>query len=89
MDDQERLAERFEANRPHLRAVAFRMLGSLTEAEDAVHEAWIRFSRTDTSHVENLRAWLTTIVGRSASTCCEHARRAVKCPSRSTSRISF
>ena len=64
MNDQDWLAERFEANRSHLRGVAFRMLGSLIEADDAVQEAWIRLSRTDTSDVENLRAWLTTVVGR-------------------------
>jgi Sigma-70 region 2 len=52
MDDQDWLAERFEANRSHLRRVAFRMLGSLTEADDAVQEAWIHLSRTDTSHVD-------------------------------------
>jgi RNA polymerase sigma-70 factor (ECF subfamily) len=64
MNDQDWLAERFEANRSHLRGVAYRMLGSLPEADDAVQEAWIRLSRTDTSQVENLRAWLTTVVGR-------------------------
>src|SRR6476619_853427 len=64
MNDQDWLAERFEENRSHLRGVAFRMLGSLTEADDAVQEAWIRLSRTDTSDVDNLRAWLTTVVGR-------------------------
>jgi RNA polymerase sigma-70 factor (ECF subfamily) len=64
MTDQDWLADRFEANRTHLRAVAYRMLGSLTEADDAVQEAWLRLSRTDTSDVENLRAWLTTVVGR-------------------------
>ena len=64
MNDQDWLAERFEANRTHLRGVAFRMLGSVTEADDAVQEAWIRLSRTDTSDVDNLRAWLTTVVGR-------------------------
>src|SRR3954452_13349290 len=64
MNDQDYLAERFEANRPHLRGVAYRMLGSLPEADDAVQEAWIRLSRTDTSDVDNLRAWLTTVVGR-------------------------
>jgi RNA polymerase sigma factor (sigma-70 family) len=64
MDDQDWLAERFEANRSHLRGVAFRMLGSVTEADDAVQEAWIRLSRTDASQVDNLRAWLTTVVGR-------------------------
>jgi RNA polymerase sigma factor (sigma-70 family) len=64
MNDQDWLAERFEADRSHLRGVAFRMLGSVTEADDAVQEAWIRLSRTDTSDVDNLRAWLTTVVGR-------------------------
>ena len=64
MNDQVWLADRFEANRSHLRGVAYRMLGSLTEADDAVQEAWIRLSRTDTSDVGNLRAWLTTVVGR-------------------------
>src|SRR5215472_16870146 len=64
IDDQGWLAERFEANRAHLRGVAFRMLGSLTEADDAVQEAWIRLSRTDASRVDNLQAWLTTVVGR-------------------------
>ena len=64
MDENAWLAERFEANRPHLRGVAYRMLGSVTEADDAVQETWIRLSRTDTSDVENLRAWLTTVVGR-------------------------
>ena len=64
MTDQDWLAQRFEANRGHLRAVAYRMLGSLSEADDAVQEAWIRLSRTDTTEVENLRAWLTTVVSR-------------------------
>jgi RNA polymerase sigma-70 factor (ECF subfamily) len=64
MNDQDWLADRFEANRSHLRGVAFRMLGSLTEADDAVQDAWIRLSRTDTSDVDNLRAWLTTVVAR-------------------------
>ena len=62
--DQDWLAQRFEANRTHLRAVAYRMLGSLAEADDAVQEAWIRLSRTDTSDVDNLSGWLTTVVGR-------------------------
>ena len=64
MNDQDWLAERFEEHRFHLRGVAFRMLGSLTEADDAVQEAWVRLSRTDTSDVDNLRAWLTTVIGR-------------------------
>jgi RNA polymerase sigma factor (sigma-70 family) len=66
MDQQEWLAHQFEEQRPHLRAVAYRMLGSLSEADDAVQDAWLRLSRADTSEVENLRAWLTTIVARVA-----------------------
>ncbi len=64
MDEHDWLAERFEAHRPHLRTVAYRMLGSLSEADDAVQEAWLRLSRADTSGVENLGGWLTTVVGR-------------------------
>ncbi|AJE39290.1 RNA polymerase sigma factor SigJ [Streptomyces nodosus] len=64
MDDEKQLAERFQAHRGHLRAVAYRMLGSLSEAEDAVQEAWLRLSRSDVSEVENLGGWLTTVVGR-------------------------
>src|SRR5918992_751149 len=66
MDQQEWLARQFEDHRPRLRAVAYRMLGSLSEAEDAVQDAWLRLSRADTSEVENLGAWLTTVVGRVA-----------------------
>src|SRR6266480_3639969 len=58
------LAGRFEEHRPHLRAVAYRMLGSMTEADDAVQEAWLRLSATDSSAVTNLGGWLTTVVGR-------------------------
>jgi RNA polymerase sigma factor (sigma-70 family) len=64
MTPSERLAEQFEEHRPHVRAVAYRMLGSISEAEDAVQEAWIRLSRADVSGVDNLRAWLTTVVAR-------------------------
>ena len=64
MDQQEWLARQFEEQRPHLRAVAYRMLGSFSEADDAVQDTWLRLSRADTSEVENLRAWLTTIVAR-------------------------
>src|SRR5918995_5130055 len=64
MNDQDWLAERFEANRSHLRGVAYRMLGSMTEADDAVQEAWIRLARTDANQIDNMRAWLTTVVGR-------------------------
>src|SRR3984957_20318149 len=58
------LTEQFEENRGHLRGVAYRMLGSLSEADDAVQECWLRLSRSDTDNVENLRAWLTTVVSR-------------------------
>jgi DNA-directed RNA polymerase specialized sigma24 family protein len=64
VDNGEWLAERFEAHRTHLRAVAYRMLGSLSEADDAVQEAWLRLSRSDTSGVENLAGWLTTAIAR-------------------------
>jgi RNA polymerase sigma-70 factor (ECF subfamily) len=64
MPTPERLAERFEEHRAHLRAVAYRMLGSVGEADDAVQEAWIRLSRTDVGGVDNLRGWLTTVVAR-------------------------
>jgi DNA-directed RNA polymerase specialized sigma24 family protein len=64
MDERDWLAERFEANRTHLRAVAYRMLGSGSAADDALQESWLRLSRTDTSQVDNLRAWLTTAVAR-------------------------
>ena len=63
-DARQPLADRFEADRAHLGAVAYRMLGSRSEAEDAVQEAWLRLSRSDTSGVENLRGWLTTVVAR-------------------------
>jgi RNA polymerase sigma-70 factor, ECF subfamily len=64
MDDREWLARRFEEHRGRLRAVAYRMLGSLSEADDAVQEAWLRLSRSNADDVENLGAWLTTVVGR-------------------------
>jgi RNA polymerase sigma factor (sigma-70 family) len=64
MDEHEWLAARFEEHRSHLRAVAYRMLGSLTEADDAVQDTWLRVSRAGTDEVENLGGWLTTIVGR-------------------------
>ncbi len=64
MDEHDFLAAQFEEHRSHLRAVAYRMLGSLSEADDAVQESWLRLSRSDASEVENLRAWLTTVVAR-------------------------
>src|SRR6266699_5778375 len=77
MDEHNWLAEQFEANRSHLRAVAYRMLGSLSEADDAVQESWLHLSRSDTSGIENLGGWLTTVVAR---VCLDmlrarHARR--------------
>src|SRR4051794_4206215 len=64
MDDRTALAERFEADRSHLKAVAYRMLGSGSEAEDAVQESWLRAAQADVSEVHNLTGWLTTVVGR-------------------------
>jgi RNA polymerase sigma factor (sigma-70 family) len=64
MNDDNLRVERFERNRTHLGAVAYRMLGSVSEADDAVQEAWIRLNRSDTSEVENLDGWLTTVVAR-------------------------
>src|SRR5580692_11414324 len=64
MDDHDWLAERFEAHRTHLRAVAYRILGSPADADDAVQEAWLRLARSDSSQVENLGGWLTTVVAR-------------------------
>src|SRR6266702_7938085 len=62
--DEEFLVQRFDSHRTHLRSVAYRMLGSQTDADDAVQEAWLRLSRSDTSGVENLGGWLTTVVAR-------------------------
>jgi RNA polymerase sigma factor (sigma-70 family) len=78
VNEQDWLAERFETNRPQLRAVAYRMLGSLSEADDAVQEAWLRLSRSDVRGIENLSAWLTTVVGGCAWTCCARAGHAAR-----------
>src|SRR5512143_305191 len=64
MDARDQLAERFEQERPHLRAVAYRMLGAWSEADDAVQESWVRLDRTDAAKIEDLRGWLTAVVGR-------------------------
>ena len=64
MNERDHLAEQFEQARPHLRAVAYRMLGSTSDAEDAVQEAWLRLARSNADVIENLRGWLTTVVGR-------------------------
>ncbi len=66
MDERDWLAERFQEHRPRLRAVAYRMLGSTSEADDAVQEAWIRLSRSNAGEIDNLEAWLVTAVGRVA-----------------------
>lgn len=81
MDEHEWLAEQFEANRSHLQAVAYRMLGSLSEADDAVQESWLHLSRSDTSGVENLGGWLTTVVAR---VCLELGHRLHPTPLRTT-----
>src|SRR5439155_26909129 len=64
MDEHQWLAEQFEANRTHLQAVAYRMLGSLSEADDAIQESWLHLSRSDTSGIKNLGGWLTTVIAR-------------------------
>ena len=64
MNERNYLAERFEENRAHLRSVAYRMLGSLSDVDDAVQEAWLRLSRADTTGIDNLGGWLTTVVAR-------------------------
>src|SRR5918998_2313930 len=66
MDERDWLAQRFQEHRPRLRAVAYRMLGSTSEADDAVQEAWIRLSRSKAGEIDNLEAWLVTVVGRVA-----------------------
>src|SRR5687768_15428290 len=64
MTERDYLAERFEENRAHLRAVAYRMLGSLSDVDDAVQEAWLRLSRVDATSIDNLGGWLTTVIAR-------------------------
>lgn len=64
MTDRDWLAEQFEQHRPHLRSIAYRMLGSISESDDAVQEAWLRLGRTDNAAIDNLGGWLTTVVGR-------------------------
>ncbi|HVU09842.1 MAG TPA: sigma-70 family RNA polymerase sigma factor [Phototrophicaceae bacterium] len=71
MDDNQQLAEQFEANREHLQAVAYRMLGSLPEANDAVQEAWLRLNHSDANRIDNMGGWLTTVV---AHICLDHLR---------------
>src|SRR5215210_5358762 len=66
MDERDWLAQRFQEHRPRLRALAYRMLGSMTEADDALQEAWIRLSRSNAAEIDNLQAWLLTVVGRVA-----------------------
>jgi RNA polymerase sigma factor (sigma-70 family) len=66
MDEREWLAQRFQEHRPRLQAVAYRMLGSTSEADDALQEAWIRLSRSNAAQIDNLQAWLVSVVGRVA-----------------------
>lgn len=83
MDEQGFLAVRFEEQRRHLEAVAYRMLGSLSEADDAVQDAWERLSRSDADKIENLGGWLTTVVAR----VCLNKIPRTWCPARGTARI--
>ena len=88
MDHDEWLAERFEEHRSHLRAVAYRLLGSVSEADDALQEAWLRLSRTDMSGVESVGAWLTTVVARvSLNMLRARARHGASSPSKHDSLI--
>ena len=76
MNDQEWFAAQFERQRPRLRAVAYRMLGSITEADDALQEAWIRSTRSDSATINNIDGWLTTVVGRVCIDMLRARRRA-------------
>ena len=78
MDAIQWQTEQFEHNRTHLHAVAYRMLGSSAEADDALQEAWLRLSRSDTGAVENMRGWLTTVVSRICLPCFARERRAAR-----------
>src|SRR5947208_10043989 len=84
MDERAWLTARFEAHRTRLRAVAYRMLGSLGEADDAVQEAWLRLSRADTGGVENLAGWLTTVVARVCLNTLRARPSPCTCPTRSS-----
>ena len=75
MNDTDALAAAFEDHRAHLRGVAYRLLGSMSDADDAVQEAWIRLTSADTSEVENLGGWLTTVVARVALTMLRSRQR--------------
>src|SRR5438094_5178882 len=80
MDETERLADRFEQERPRLRAVAYRMLGSVAEADDAVQDAWLRLSRADSKRIDNLGGWLTTVVARECLHVLRSRRRRREAP---------
>jgi hypothetical protein len=73
MDEPQLLAERFEEHRPHMRAVAYRMLGSINEADDAVQETWLRFSHDERTSVQNLGGWLTTVAAQPRDRVGPHA----------------
>src|SRR6187200_2452511 len=87
MTDNDWLAERFEEHRSHLRAVAYRMLGSAAEADDAVQEAWLRLSRSDADDIDNLTAWLTTVVGRICLDMLRSRRTRSEAPLEATSTL--
>jgi RNA polymerase sigma-70 factor (ECF subfamily) len=80
MDERDWLAERFQEHRPRLRAVAYRMLGSTSDADDAVQESWIRLTRSDTDAIDNLEAWLVTVVGRVALNMLRSRKRQREAP---------
>jgi hypothetical protein len=84
MDEREWLTARFEQYRAHLRGVAYRMLGSMSEADDALQEAWLRIRDQDPASVEDLQAWLTTVVGRFASICFAPGAYDTSSPGKST-----
>ena len=85
--DADWLAQRFEAERGRLRSVAYRMLGSVPEADDAVQEAWLRLSRSDADAIANLAGWLTTVVGRVCLDMLRSRRPGASCRSTCTCRI--
>ena len=89
MVDANLLAERFQEHRPRLRAVAYRMLGSLSESDDALQEAWLRASGADSDEVRNFQAWLTTIVGRVCLNMLRSRQQRGRTPWRSTSRTPW
>ena len=87
MEDADRQAREFEQHRAHLRAVAYRMLGSLSEAEDAVQESWFRLHRSEAGQVENMRGWLTTVVARVSLDMLRARSRSSRCSRKTVPRM--